>query len=100
MMYFPLKALQEAQEKQQLLIKQKLEVENRLVNAEKDLKKVRTSSYLLANTQTLLTSLHTFLIVQPGEFHAVSSFLSPDVNKEISLAGLHSLRIVLFERNN
>ena len=34
------KALQEAQEKQQLLIKQKLELENKLQNTEKDLKKV------------------------------------------------------------
>ena len=34
------KALQEAQEKQQLLIKQKLELENKLQNNEKDLKKV------------------------------------------------------------
>jgi len=33
------KALQEAQEKQQLLIKQKLELENKLHNTEKDLKK-------------------------------------------------------------
>ena len=33
--------LQDAQEKQQILIKQKLELENKLQNTEKDLKKVR-----------------------------------------------------------
>ena len=33
--------LQDAQEKQQILIKQKLELENKLQNTEKELKKVR-----------------------------------------------------------
>ena len=39
-------ALQEAQEKQQLLIKQKLDLENKLANSEKDLQKVTKWSYL------------------------------------------------------
>ena len=42
-------ALQEAQEKQQLLIKQKLDLENKLANSEKDLQKVTKWSYLTLN---------------------------------------------------
>jgi len=41
-----LQVQQEAQEKQQLLIKQKLELENKLQNTEKDLKKVSDGAVL------------------------------------------------------
>lgn len=50
-------ALQEAQEKQQLLIKQKLDLENKLANSEKDLQKVTRWSYLTLNLFCFFTLL-------------------------------------------
>ena len=50
-------ALQEAQEKQQLLIKQKLDLENKLANSEKDLQKVTRWSYLTLNLFCFFTSV-------------------------------------------
>ena len=50
-------ALQEAQEKQQLLIKQKLDLENKLANSEKDLQKVTRWNYLTLNLFCFFTSV-------------------------------------------
>ena len=61
-----LKALQEAQEKQQLLIKQKLELENKLHNTEKELKKVRIWSSVNIKVKILLTGLYKCFVVLVG----------------------------------
>ena len=50
-------ALQEAQEKQQLLIKQKLDLENKLANSEKDLQKVTRWCYLTLDLLCFFTSV-------------------------------------------
>lgn len=55
-------ALQEAQEKQQLLIKQKLDLENKLANSEKDLQKVTTWSYLTLNLFCFFTFVHVSIL--------------------------------------
>ena len=58
-------ALQEAQEKQQLLIKQKLDLENKLANSEKDLQKVTRWNYL---------TYYTYLIFAVGRIWNVKLF--------------------------
>ena len=70
-------ALQEAQEKQQLLIKQKLDLENKLANSEKDLQKVTKWSYLTLNLFCFFyfrACFNTYLIFAVGRIWIVKLF--------------------------
>ena len=71
-------ALQEAQEKQQLLIKQKLDLENKLANSEKDLQKVTRWSFMTLNLFCFFTSVPVSIPTwysQQGEFELLSCSL-------------------------
>ena len=94
-----MKALQEAQEKQRLLIKQKLEQENKLHNTEKDLKKVRMWSSINIKVKILLTALYKVFIVLVGRMlRWILLSMNSIVNIKILPTGPHTFLLVLVGR--